>query len=140
MLARLLRLIRARTSEPAFAPGGPPLELLDTPPAVVAVVAAAGSARRGVAPTGRSAEPQQVAQATATSRLRGEHRVVALTNVAADAQQVTLASSLFGGRSQVRDLITDAAWTVPAGTTWKFELAPYQVVWLTPGGFTPDER
>ena len=161
VLARLLRLIRARASEPAFAPCGPPLELLETPPAVVAVVAAAGSARRGVAPTDLSADPQQVAQATATSRLRGEHRVVAptdlsaeprqvaqatatsrlrggrrvvaLTNVAADAQQVTLASSLFGGRSQVRDLITDAAWTVPAGTTWKFELAPYQVVWLTPG-------
>ncbi len=101
VLARLLRMIAARASEPAFAPGGPPLELLDTPAAVVAVVAR--NARR---------------------------RVVAVTNVSAEPQWVALDTALFRGR-RVRELITGAELWLPAGPLWNQRLMPYDVRWLT---------
>ena len=101
VLERLLRLIAVRAGEPAFDPGGPPLLLLDTPPAVVAVVAD-GDGRR----------------------------VVALTNVSAAAQRVVLDHALFSGRGAVLELITGSTPPRSTGATWEQTLAPYEVQWL----------
>ena len=105
VLERLLRLIEVRTREPAFAPGGPPLEVLDSPAAVVAVLAAG----------------------------RGS-RVIALTSVSAAPQRMRLDTALLAGRGSVRELITGAARTVPAGPVWELPLAPYEVQWLAATG------
>ena len=56
VLKRLLHLIAVRTGEPAFAPGGPPLQVLDSPPAVVAAVAD-GRGRRVAGPDQRVGYP-----------------------------------------------------------------------------------
>ena len=101
VLKRLLHLIAVRAAEPAFAPGGPPLQVLDSPPAVVAVVADC---------CGR--------------------RVVALTNVSAVPQRIALDTALFPGQRAVRELITGAEWTVPAVPVWELPLKPYEVLWL----------
>jgi sucrose phosphorylase len=102
VLERLLRLIEVRTREPAFAPGGPPLEILDSPAAVVAVVAAGGG-----------------------------RRVLALTNVSASPQRIRLETSQFPSRGSAFELITGAETTVPAEPVWELSLAPYEVRWLT---------
>ena len=102
VLERLLRLIEVRTREPAFAPGGPPLDVLDSPAAVVAVVAAGGG-----------------------------RRVLALTNVSASPQRIRLETSQFPSRGSAFELITGAETTVPAEPVWELSLAPYEVRWLT---------
>ena len=101
VMERLLHLIAVRAGEPAFAPGGPPLRVLDTPPAVVAVVADNG----------------------------GRH-VVALINVSAAAQRIALDPALFSGRSEVLEVITGGTRRPPPGATWELTLAPYEVQWL----------
>ena len=101
VLERLLRLIAVRAAEPAFAPGGPPLQVLDTPPGVVAIAVDGGG-----------------------------RRVVALTNVSAARQRVRLDSALFQGRRAVRELITGTERALPAGGPWELPLAPYEVHWL----------
>ena len=101
VLKRLLHLIAVRTGEPAFAPGGPPLQVLDSPPAVVAAVAD-GCGRR----------------------------VLALTNVSAASQRIALDTDLFPGRRAVRELITGTERAIPAGAPWELPLAPYEVLWL----------
>ena len=101
VLKRLLHLIAVRTGEPAFAPGGPPLQVLDSPPAVVAAVA-----------DGRG------------------RRVLALTNVSAASQRIALDTDLFPGRRAVRELITGTERAIPAGAPWELPLAPYEVLWL----------
>ena len=101
VLERLLRLIEVRTREPAFAPGGPPLDVLDSPAAVVAVVAAGGG-----------------------------RRVLALTNVSASPQRIRLETSQFPSRGSAFELITGAETTVPAEPVWELSLAPYEVRWL----------
>ena len=101
VLERLLRLIAVRAAEPAFAPGGPPLQVLDTPPAVVAVVA-----------DGRG------------------RRVVALTNVSDAAQRIALDATLFAGRGEVIELVTGGSSTWPPGATLELTLAPYEARWL----------
>ena len=101
VLERLLHLIAVRAGEAAFAPRGPQLVVLDTPPAVVALVAD-GAGRR----------------------------VVALTNVSAAPQRVRLDSALFQGRRTVRELITGNERALPAGGPWELPLAAYEVLWL----------
>jgi sucrose phosphorylase len=101
VLQRLLHLIAVRAAEAAFGPGGPPLQVLDTPPEVV-----------GIAADG------------------ADRRVVAVTNVSPVPQQVTLDTALFPGHRHVRDLITGATRTLPASTPWRLPLAPYEVSWL----------
>ena len=101
VLERLLNLIALRAAEPAFAPGGAPLQVLDTPAAVVAVVADGGG-----------------------------RRVVALTNVSAAAQRIALDPALFSRRSEVVELITGNTWPRSAGAMLELTLAPYKVQWL----------
>ena len=101
VLERLLHLIAVRAAEPAFAPGGPPLRVLDSPPAVVAVVA-----------DGRG------------------RRVVALTNISAAPQRLRLDTALFNWRRSASELITGAEWTEPAEPVWELLLEPYEVLWL----------
>ena len=101
VLERLLRLIAVRAGEAAFAPGGPPLQVLDTPPAAVALVADGGA-----------------------------RRVVALTSVSAAAQRVALDAALFSGPSPVVELITGSTPARPTGATWELTLGPYEVQWL----------
>ena len=101
VLERLLHLIAVRAREPAFAPGGPPLQVLDSAPAVVAVVA-----------DGRG------------------RRVLALTNVSAAPQRIALDTDLFPGRRAVREPITGAERAIPAAAPWELPLAPYEVLWL----------
>ena len=101
VLDRLLHLIEIRAGEPAFDPGGPSLQVLDSPAPVVAV-AADGRGRR----------------------------VVALTNLSAAPQRLRLSTALFRGQGGVRELISGAERTVPAGATWDLLLAPHDVMWL----------
>ena len=101
VLERLLHLIALRAAEPAFAPGGAPLQVLDTPAAVVAVVADGGG-----------------------------RRVVALTNVSAAAQRIALDPALFSRRSEVVELITGNTCPRSAGAMLELTLAPYKVQWL----------
>ncbi|MCY4484699.1 MAG: alpha-amylase family glycosyl hydrolase [Spirochaetaceae bacterium] len=101
VLDRLLHLIEIRAGEPAFDPGGPPLQVLDSPAAVVAV-AADGRGRR----------------------------VVALTNLSAEPQRLRLSTALFRGQGRVRELISGAERTVPAEEAWDMLLAPHDVTWL----------
>ena len=101
VLDRLLRLIALRAAEPAFAPGGLPLQVLGTPAAVVAVVADGGG-----------------------------RRVVALTNVSAAAQRIALDAALFSGRGAVVELIAGNTWPRSAGAMLELTLAPYEVQWL----------
>ena len=101
VLERLLHLIAVRAAEPAFDAGGPPLQVLDTPPAVIAVVAD-GDGRR----------------------------VVSLTNVSAAPQRFALDSVLFPGHGEVVELITGSAQPRSAGAMRGLTMAPYEVQWL----------
>ena len=101
VLERLLHLVAVRAAEPAFAPGGPPLQVLDSPPAVVAAVA-----------DGRG------------------RRVLALTNISAAPQRIRLATALFNCRRSASELVTGTEWTVPAEPVWELLLKPYEVLWL----------
>ena len=101
VLERLLHLIAVRAAEPAFDAGGPPLHVLDTPPAVIAVVAD-GDGRR----------------------------VVSLTNVSAAPQRFALDSVLFPGHGEVVELITGSARPRSAGAMRGLTMAPYEVQWL----------
>ena len=101
VLERLLHLIAVRTREPAFAPGGPPLQVLDSPDPVVAVVATGGG-----------------------------RRVLALTNVSSLPQPMRLATTLFPDQTSVSELITGAETPVPDDPVWELRLAPYEVRWL----------
>ena len=101
VLERLLHLIALRTREPAFAPGGPPLEVLDSPDPVVAVVAAGGG-----------------------------RRVLAVTNVSGLPQRLRLERALFPVRNRVRELITGVEVPVPEAAPWELSLAAYEVRWL----------
>ena len=101
VLERLLHLIAVRTREPAFAPGGPPLEVLDSPAPVVAVLAR-GSGRR----------------------------VLALTNVSPLPQRMRLPTTLFPDQTGVSELITGTETSVPGNPVWELWLAPYEVRWL----------
>ena len=101
VLDRLLHLIEIRAAEPAFAAGGPPLQVLETPPAVVAVAADGG-----------------------------RRRVVSLVNVSPAPQRLRLSTGLFRGQGRVRELISGAERTVPVGAAWDLLLAPHDVMWL----------
>ena len=101
VLERLLHLIAVRTREPAFAPGGPPLKVLDSPDSVVAVVAG-GSGRR----------------------------VLALTNVSSLPQRMRLPTTLFPCQTSVSELITGTDTPVPDAPVCELWLDPYEVRWL----------
>jgi len=105
--ARFRRLVRRRTATPAFHPNAEQTVL---------------SAGDHVFPVLRETRD-------------GRQRVLALTNVTAREQAVTLGSDQLGGAAgSWRDLISGRAHRSEAGGGLEVLLRPYGILWLTPDG------